>query len=114
MWGRESTDAAIAKAKWFSGSVVTVELHSSSSSSLVAKRSISFVEELAWATRLSPSSLTSLLQASMVSFLSLAPGYSIMVEITSAVGFSFLQEPLSRACWRSARNLQVESLDVFK
>ena len=79
---------AIAKAKWFSGSLVTVELHSSLSFSL--KRSRSFARGLAWMMRLSSSILAILLWAFAASLLPVALGYSIIVVITSSVGLSFL------------------------
>ena len=48
-------EGVIAKAKWFSGSLPTMELHSLSSFSLIAKRSRSFSKELAWVIKLSSS-----------------------------------------------------------
>ena len=49
--GSESTDAAMAKAKCPSESLVMVELHNSSSFALMGKRSCSFTKELAWVSR---------------------------------------------------------------
>ena len=105
-------EGVIAKAKWFSGSLAIVELHSSSSFSLIAKRSCSFAKELAWVVKISSSVLAILLWASAPSFLPAELGCSIMFAITSS-----RLELLVCACvpvwWRSARKWQVESLDVI-
>ena len=90
-----------------------VELHSSSSFSLIAKRSRFFAKELAWVVRLSSSIFAILLQASAASLLPVALGCSNMVVITSSVGLSFLCVRVSLVCWRSARKRQVASLDVI-
>ena len=91
----ESTDAAIAKAKCPFGSLVAVELHSSSSCALMVKRSRSLTKELTWINRCSSSLIATLLRASMASLLPEAPGCSKMVVITSSVGLSFLSVPVS-------------------
>ena len=96
--GRESTDVAIAKAKWFSGSLVTVELHSSLSFSLKRSRSFAPLPFLAWMMRLSSSILAILLWAFAASLLPVALGYSIIVVITSSVGLSFLWVPACVLC----------------
>ena len=90
-----------------------MELHSSSSFSLMAKRSRFFAKELTWVVRLSSSILAILLRASAASLLPAALGCSIMVAITSSVGLSFLCVSVSLVCWRFARKRQVESFDVI-
>ena len=111
--GSESTEAAIAKAKWFSGSLDTAELHRSSPFTFKVKRSRSLASSLAWERCFYSSLLSTCVRASATSVLRAAPGCSVITAITSAVGLNRLWVHLSRACWRSARKRQVRSLDCM-
>ena len=96
--GSESTEAAIAKAKWFSGSLDTVELHRSSPFSFKVTRWRSLASALAWERCSSSSFLATCRQASAPTVLLAAPGCFVMTVITSAVGLNHLWVHLSCEC----------------
>ena len=69
LYGRESTEAATVEAKWFSGSLDTVELHRSFPFSFQVKRSSSLASSMAWERCFSSSLLSTCIRASAGSVL---------------------------------------------